>query len=405
MGLILGMIDPAFGTNVTQLSWDSYGTGNLGNFDLDLQVNNGLTGIFAPWNATYGTHSAVNVDGSGFIDVNSHLGFVLPSNSPEFVRDQNAGGGALNAASVLSSGTSGSPFSQEGRWVHETSTLAFDPATSSRKWMAFWDTLVKSHPFSGPSDPYYIAPTNACTDFATSQPLGKNFGNYGWIGMRTWSNSSASQPDPDLSTLSAKETRLFVGTGYNNAIESTTNSWATGTPFDPVPSDTKYLVYSEPGAFRDPSSGVLYVAMTGNWCSGSEAYGDIILVKSSNDGATWQYVGVVLTAAQATAIDSTWAYFTASSIHQDPSDGSIRLIVTGMQFYASGGDYQGIVELSFQIFLPAPSRITWATPLLSLMSQSRPESSAEREHLTFRPGSTSKASSASVRALCSMNGS
>lgn len=336
----------AFAVNVTQLSWDSYGAGSMGNFDLDLQVNNGLTGPFSPYNATYGTHSAVNMDGSGFITVANRLGFVLTNNDPEFIRDQGAGGGALNSDATLPPNTTGAPFAQEGRWSHETSTLAFNPAGTSRKWTAFWQTMVKSHPFNGPG-PYYIAPTYICGDDSTMAPLGKNFPAYGWIGMKHWSNTSDSQPNPDLTTLDTQETRLFVGLGYNNSLQSITDSWATGTPFDPVPGNTKYAAYSEPGAYMDTSTGTLYLAMSGNYCVGSQGYDDVLLLKSTDDGATWQYLGVVLTAAQATAIDPTWVSFTASSLHQDPTDGTIRIIVSGVTAASAGGIYQGLVEFEF----------------------------------------------------------
>jgi hypothetical protein len=341
---VMLMAGVALAVNVTQMSWDTYGAGTMGNFDLDLQVNNGLSGPFTPYNATYGTHSVTSTDASGFFIVTNRLGFVLTHNSPEFVRDQNAGGGGLNAPTQLPANTSGAPFTQEGRWTHETSTVAFNPATTSRKWTTFWHTMVKSHPFSGSGDPYYIPPSYVCGDNSQSAPLGKNFPANGWIGMKHWSNTSDSQPNPDLTTLDAKETRLFVGLGYDNSLQSITNSWATGTPFDPVPGNSKYAVYSEPGAYLDTSTGTLYVAMSGNYCVGSQGYNDVLLVKSTDDGATWQYIGVVLTAAQATAIDSTWVAFTASSLHQNPSDGTIRLIVTGV---STGGIYQGIVEFEF----------------------------------------------------------
>jgi hypothetical protein len=342
VAILMCFVLAAVAYNVTQITWDSYGAGNSGNFDLDLQVNNGLSGPFSPYNATYGTHSATNFDASGFFTVANRLGFVLTHNNPQFVRDQNAGGGALNVATTLPANTNGAPFPQEGRWVHETSTLAFN--SSSRKWTSFWQTYVKSHPFSGPNDPYYIPPTGVCGDTAQSAPLGKGFPAYGWIGMKHWSNTSDSQPNPDLTTLDSKETRLFAGLGYDNSLQSITDSWATGTPFDPVPGNTKYAAYSEPGAYMDTSTGTLYVAMSGNYCVGSQGYNDVVLVKSTDDGATWQHIGVVLTAAQATAIDSTWVAFTASSVHQNPSDGTMRLVVTGV---TSGGIYQGIVEFEF----------------------------------------------------------
>jgi len=212
--------------------------------------------------------------------------------------------------------------------------------------MAIWQTFPKSHPYSGEGDPYYIDPGEfgSCGAVNDEQPVGRNFPEYGWIGMRTWDNTNNAHPDPDLSSIDT-EVRMFAGLNYDSSIESSTSGWATGTPIDPVPSNSLYQIYSEPGAFV--VDGTLYVAMTGNYCLEGQTYGDIILVKSTNWGASWSYVGILLTAGHAQAIDADWAYYTASSMHRDPSDNTIRLIVTGMQYDSSGSRYQGIVEYAF----------------------------------------------------------
>src|SRR5205807_361063 len=98
---------------------------------------------------------------------------------------------------------------------------------------------------------------------------GQNAVTNGWIGMKTMSNSANSWPDPVMSTLSAKETRLFVGSQYQSGLQGTSDTWAQGTPFDPcaLPAATcpnSYIVYTEPGAIYDGDT--LYVALTGNYC-------------------------------------------------------------------------------------------------------------------------------------------
>ena len=342
----------ALATNVKQVVWDSSGQGNYGNFDLDFQVNAGPY----PVNVTYGTHSAVSFDANGFYIVNNRLGWVstfMNPPGPDFVQDV----GALNVPNPLAAVNSPStPNKLEMRWIHETSTLAYD--TLSKKWIGFWHTYLVSHPYNngpnpGPSDPWYIAPTGICSDTSTTAafPSGRPYFRYGWIGMKTWTDQPGSSwATPDLATLSAMESRVFKGEGYVDTIQSTTDSWATGSPAFPRGAPTGpavggvYAVFLEPGAYMDNSTGTLYLAMTALYVTNCNGYGDIILMKSNDDGATWTYVNTVLTAQQATAIDPTWVSFTASSMHQDPHDGSIRLIVSGVD---STSSYKGIVEFKF----------------------------------------------------------
>lgn len=322
-------------------SWDTTGDGNVGNFDLDLTVNNGLP-LYTGLNGTFGTHSATN-DVSGWFEVNTRLGVVLTTSSPTYVHDF----GALNQATVLDDADS--PWGMDGRWVHETPTVVYNPVTE--QWHSFWHTFPKSHPFtSSPSDPWRIIPTGGC-DVNTAEPHGKNFTSYGWIGGKTWDNTVNAFPDPDMGTVPADETVLFLGNVWGQDQEDllATTDFTTGSGIeDFIPGDP-YQAYSEPGAIVGPD-GTVYLAMTGYWCDGDDVYGDVVLMAMDIYG-TWTYVDTVLTATFAQAagdyLSQDWAYFTASSLHYH--DGDIHLMVTPVGANGSSypGMYLGVIEFEF----------------------------------------------------------
>ncbi len=305
---------PTQAASRVEISFPAPGGGNKGNFDLDLAVDNHVSGAQA---ATYGTHSQTSVDTAGYFLVRNRLGKVLDAN-PRVVSD---------VVALNDNHATFDLFEGDLRWTHEVSTVAWDPIT--RKWHVFWHTFPKTHP-------------------AASPPYGKNKVQFGWIGMKTMSNiGGSSHPDPNLSTLSAKETRLFRGKTYDARLQPSTDAWAQATPSDPVPGNTKYTAYSEPAAYND--NGVLYVSMTGFSCpTPLTCAGDVIMVRSTDGGATWSFVGVTLAAADAARFDARYTNFTASAIYRSPSDGTLRLIVSPVGRGTLGaGTYQGILEFEF----------------------------------------------------------
>lgn len=277
--------------------------GANGNFDMDMAVYRSQATA-----GTYATHSYVYQDSLGKDLIKTYLGFVTNSS-------------LYNVGSVaqLNTVTSGTDLQiGEYRWVHEVSTMAWNPV--SKKWVFFWHTYPRN---GASSDDRKFA--------------------YGWLGRKTMDNTANNYPDPSTSTLSSKEDRVFVGSGYDNRLQSVADPWAQGTPSKLVVPGDKYLLYTEPGAIYD-SAGVLYMAVTGMYMSGSTALGDVILIKSTDDGLTWTYVSCLLTPSDASYINSGYSFFTASSLYKT-SSGAYRIIVSPQS--SMSGLYAGLREFEF----------------------------------------------------------
>lgn len=277
--------------------------GPNGNFDMDMAVyrSQGTPG-------TYATHSYVYQDSLGKDLIQTYMGFV--SNSSLY--------NVSNVAQLntITSGTDS--IIGEYRWVHEVSTLGWNPV--SKKWVFFWMTYPRN---GASSDDRKFA--------------------YGWMARKTMDNTTNNYPDPSTSTLSSKEDRVFVGSGYDNRLQSVSDPWAQGTPSKLVVPGDKYLLYTEPGVIYD-SDGVLYMAVTGMYLSGTTALGDIILIKSTDDGLTWTYVSCLLTPGDASYINSGYSFFTASALYKT-STGAYRIIVSPQS--SMSGLYAGLREFQF----------------------------------------------------------
>ncbi len=285
--------------------------GALGNFDQDFGVPDGAHA------RVFGTTSIVDttVDATAgpFDTVSTRLSEVDAA-APRCVADL----GPLNEPTYLDDAVEG-----KLRWRHEVSTVAWHAAT--RRWVMLWHTY----------------PANAAGDRLFS---------YGWIGLKTMSNVASppppapplTTPAPDLATLTPRETRLFVGLLTDPRLQAASDAWATGTPHDPVPGDTRYVLFTEPGALY--VGDVLYLALTGMTCPANPCVGDVLLFSSTDEGATWAYRGRPLVPADAGRFNPLFQFFTAPSLYVDPGSGRVRLIVSPQNPLQI---YQGLFEFEF----------------------------------------------------------
>lgn len=281
--------------------------GALGNFDQDFGVPD------LAHARMFGATSIVDHAADGFDTVSSRLSQVDAS-APRCALDL----GPLNEATPLND-----PVEGALHWRHEVSTIAWHAAT--RRWVMLWHTY----------------PANAAGDRLFS---------YGWIGLKTMSNTASppppapplTTPAPDLATLSPRETRLFIGLLTDSRLFPASEAWATGTPRDPVPGDTRYVLFTEPGALF--VGDVLYLALTGMTCPGNPCIGDVLLFSSNDEGATWTYRGRPLAASDAARFNPTFQFFTAPSMYVDPGSGRVRLIVSPQNPLQI---YQGLFEFEF----------------------------------------------------------
>jgi len=269
--------------------------GNRGNFDMDMSGyrTEGTPGVYA-------IHSYVYKDAFNKDLQKNYMGFVSTS-SPYNV----ASVAQLNECTAYTD-----PILGELRWCHEVPTMSWNPIL--KEWVCFWMSYPRSTESSG--DLHF---------------------ELGWLAKKTMDNTANSYPEPDTATLSTKETRLFYGTMYDDRLESSTGAWAQETPYLLTVPGNKYIMYSEPGAIYD-SDGTLYMSITGMWLDNGVAQGDVILIKSTDDGDTWTYVSLLLEPADAGYINSAYKFFTASSLYK-AADGSFRIIVspqTEWRFYA-----------------------------------------------------------------------
>ena len=282
--------------------------GPLGNFDADMAVDNTLA---APNGGVYGTHSYTWRDTDGLFQVRNYLGFAFDS-SPRHLYSV----GQLNSNHRYND-----PIEGNIGWAHETSTVAYNPTT--KKWVFFWMTFPKK---------------------LNDTPYDENLVAYGWIGRKTADNvATSAHPDPNLSTLSTHETRMWKGTGYTNRLQATTDSWATGDPvLPPFPAGSpSYLAFAEPGATYVGNT--LYLIVAAHRQSGSSFPADLHLFKSTNDGTSWTHVKKVLDASVASQFNFTFSYFTAPSLYTTAT-GKQRLMVTPSNFL---GSYRGVLEFEF----------------------------------------------------------
>ncbi len=331
----------------TQLTWvgpGGAGVGPFGNFDLDYGPRS-TTGTLG----TFGVHTYTAFQSpDGHFIPHTRLSF-SPDSTPLQVNDRaalNAVSGAHNVSSALYPPNGGS-----GRFVHETASVAYHAPT--KKWFAIWASFMKIRPQDTPADPdisYY----------------GENLPGLGWIGMKTFSDVPGSTgPNPAWGpVLNQKEARLFVGDAHEEGLYQgdarnpptfDVSSWAdiaTG-PSDPFPNAApRYTAYAEPGALF--VGDVLYVAMTGIWCTAPDdvrtCRGDIVLVKSTNFGATWVAVGEVLDTDPGLPhcgepIGASLR--TATSLYIHP-DGTKRMLVSPLvPINAEAALYQGVCEYIF----------------------------------------------------------
>ncbi|MDQ7088711.1 MAG: hypothetical protein Q9Q13_13010 [Acidobacteriota bacterium] len=288
-------------SSLQQLGFESQGPD--GDFDLDLGVAEGL------WRGragAFGAYSRVASGPASFTLVRTELGFVDAA-APRCV---------VAVTDINDITPASDPQFGELRWVHEVPTVTW------RRKNGEWNLFYQTYP---------------------EDASGERLFDYSWIAHKSMRNRPTPDAEPDIDTLSAKERRLFAGLAYNDRLTAATDPWAHGEPIDPVPANTKYLVYTEPGGHV--SRGKLYLALSAMFCpDGGACEGDIVLLRSA-DGEAWEYLGVLLAADDAKPFGAFFSYFTAPAIYRSPDDDTLRLIVTPANTFDV---YQGLYEFEIE---------------------------------------------------------
>lgn len=159
-----------------------------------------------------------------------------------------------------------------GNWRYEVPTIARDPDDPGKEWKMFFHRYLEV-PADAPQDRHF---------------------EYGWIAYRTAPNPTGPW---------SAEIALFGAGDWPLAPFH-----QTAVSLDALSPDlASHLVYSEPGALY--LNGTLYVSMVAAQADGLHG---VVLVASSDHGASWRYLGTVVTNADAAALG--YLHFDGSSL-------------------------------------------------------------------------------------------
>ena len=175
-----------------------------------------------------------------------------------------------------------------GVWNYEVPSLVHDPDDLGREWKLFAHKVFRrtEQNFSGE----------------------QNEPGYSWIVLRT-----ASDPGGPWSAERALLSSGPLPPAPYDVVEFGINALDESGSLDAL------LVYSEPGAFYQ--NGVLYLSVTGLLVTGPDR---IVLLASHDHGTSWDYLGTLLTNADAALLG--YVSFDGSSIAEDA--GQVFLSVT-----------------------------------------------------------------------------
>jgi hypothetical protein len=288
-------------------------SGSDGNADLDIQVDNQRPGRLR---AYWGVVSTVDFDKKGYFHVRTDIGSVAT--------------GSLtmgNARRINGNATSTDPVTPFDTldWVHETPSMAYDPVT--KKWVVIYYSYPKQHPTS-------------------IDILGNALPQYSWIARKVIPNRTGiSYSKPNLTKIPTKEDRVLCATACSGALYNSTASWAQGTPQAVGTIDgVNYILYTEPGIIAD-AAGHIWMSITGMHNIGTmtspDFVGDVLLFKSTNDGASWTFIARTLNYTDATQVGAS--YYSGSQLHVLGSN--VYLDVSPA--LSSNGTYHGLVEFKY----------------------------------------------------------
>jgi polyhydroxybutyrate depolymerase len=197
-------------------------------------------------------------------------------------------------------------------WNHEVSKLVFDPgAPAAERWKLLWNR-------------YLLAESGAAEE--------RQWAN-SWIGLR-----AAASP---LALASAPERKLFAGAAYTAAPAlAAYNDARLGPPevrLDQLaPALQGCVAFSEPGALA--TADALFVALL---CGGSTPDGRaVILVRLPHATGKWEYVGRLLGAAEAKALDPAFDGFSAPELYLAGGEPHLLVSPTARSIYKGCVGYE-----------------------------------------------------------------
>ncbi|MCP4230033.1 MAG: exo-alpha-sialidase [bacterium] len=190
-----------------------------------------------------------------------------------------------------------------GVWRHEVSTLVHTPNDPGKEWKLYWHRYFTREPYGD---------------------LDRLF-QYGWIAYKY-----ASDPAGPWS----EEVALFGAHPYPSGgfdVEIYLNQLH--------PDLNDFVAFTEPGSlYRD---GVIYLSLTGASDQG-EAHFKNFLIRSSDNGATWEYVGILTDHNDASALG--YEMLTATSLVE--SSGTVYLLASPWDDFPT--DHDGTYVFEFE---------------------------------------------------------
>ncbi|HUY65302.1 MAG TPA: hypothetical protein VMV06_00655 [Acidimicrobiales bacterium] len=288
-------------------------SGADGNADLDIQRANGRSG---PRQAYWGVVSTVGFDRKGYFHVRTEIGSVATGSLTMGI-----------AGRINGNATSTDPASPIDTldWVHETPSMAYDAVRKT--WVVVYYSYPKQHP-------------------TMNDVYGNALPQYSWIARKVIPNRTGiSYLRPNLDKMPAKEDRVLCATACSGALYNSTRSWAKGIPQSVGTMDgVTYILYAEPGIIAD-AAGHIWMSITGMHNIGTVAnpdfVGDVLLFKSTNDGASWKFIARTLNYTDAAQVGAS--YYTGSQLHEIGSN--VYLDVSPA--LSSNGTYHGLVEFKY----------------------------------------------------------
>jgi hypothetical protein len=253
------------------------GVGERGIFDAALEAETGSRRIWMSYSAV----EQRDVDGVAVDHIGTRL--AVSEDRGETWSDQGVIVNVAQAETNLPAGLSGAAV-----WQHEVSRIVYDRrAPVDERWKLLWHRYL------------LVGDGNPLTD-------DRHF-EYGWIGVRAAATAAA--------LASAPERKLFSGAAYaaTPAIAAY-NDTLLGPPdvrldqLDPRLADC--AAFSEPGATATADG--LYVSLVCG--TANPATRRVVLLRWSYPGP-WQYLGVMLDAAGAASLDSSYTGFSAPDLY------------------------------------------------------------------------------------------
>lgn len=188
-----------------------------------------------------------------------------------------------------------------GVWRHEVPTLVYEPGDSGKEWKLYWHKYFTEEPYG---------------------ELDRLF-QYGWIAYKY-----ASDPAGPWS----EETALFGAYPFPLGgfdVEIYLNQ------LHPDLSD--FIAFSEPGSLY--RNGAIYLSMMGASDQG-DSYFKNFLIRSADNGATWEYIGILTDYDDAVALG--YQRLVATSLVE--SNGAVYLLAAPWSDYPTDHDGTYIFE-------------------------------------------------------------